>query len=145
MWEARFKWSRGMPHARILYADDDRALRRVVRETLELEGWSVVTCVDGAAALALIEGREHFDLLLLDNSMPCVSGIELTRRARVIAHRRSTPVIIFSATDCRSEACGAGADRFLRKPDGIGLIVEAVALLLAASARAQARADDAAV
>ena len=121
-----------MPHAKILYADDDKALRRVVRETLELEGWGVVTCVNGAAALTLIEGRQHFDLLLLDNEMPEVSGLELTRRARALAHRRHTPIIIFSATDCRAEALDAGADRFLKKPEGVVLIVEAVALLLAA-------------
>jgi len=79
--------------------------------------------------------------LLLDNSMPGASGVELTRRARRLAHRRHTPVIIFSAADCRGEACDAGADRFLGKPEGIGIIVEAVALLLDARRRLEGEAD----
>ena len=121
-----------MPHHTILYAEDDATLRRTVRETLELEGWSVVTCAHGAAALALIEGGAHFDLLLLDNTMPGVSGLELTRRARTLAHRRHTPIVIFSATECGREARRAGADWFLGKPYGVLRIVETVAPLLAA-------------
>jgi DNA-binding response OmpR family regulator len=48
---------------RILLAEDDRLVMGAVRDTLELEGWEVVGCEDGAAALAEIEGEERYDLI----------------------------------------------------------------------------------
>lgn len=116
-----------MPHRIILYAEDDALLRLTVAEMLEEEGWRVESCADGRAALARIESGEHFDLLLLDNGLPGVAGLELARRARLLAHRRETPIVIYSASECAAEARAAGAVAFLRKPQDIGRLVEVVA------------------
>jgi DNA-binding response OmpR family regulator len=43
------------------------------------------------------------DLLILDNELPGVNGIELTRRARALAHRQRTPIIMLSASDVEAE------------------------------------------
>lgn len=117
----------------ILYVDDNRILLLTVKDTLELEGWHIDTCADGLDALAKIESRTRFDLLLLDNDLPGVGGLELTRRARDLKHRQHTPIIVISADEIEAEARRAGADEFLRKPNDIHSIVETISRLLAPS------------
>ncbi len=117
-----------MPH--ILFVEDVELVADVIRELLELEGWQVETCADGLAGLAKIESGAHYDLLLLDNELPHVDGLELIRRARRLVHRKRTPIIMISATECGRDARRAGADAFIRKPEGIGRMVEIVAGLI---------------
>ena len=115
-----------MPPLTILYAEDNTVLMLNVTEMLEEEGWRVKICENGLAALEEIENHESYDLLLLDNHLPGVSGLELARRARLLAHRRETPIIIISATEAGREARGAGADLFLKKPFNISEITEQI-------------------
>ena len=115
----------------ILLVEDYEPVRLSVKEALELEGWGVQTCADGSLALRLIESDAQLDLLLLDNELPNVSGLELTRRARALAHREETPIIMLSASECARDARTAGANEFLRKPQDVGKIVETVRQLLA--------------
>ena len=117
-------------HLTILYAEDSQIVSDAVKETLEAEGWRVRTCADGFTACLLIKSEARYDLLLLDNELPNMSGLELTRRARGLEHRKETPIIMLSASECAREARQAGANEFLRKPQDIGKIVETVARLL---------------
>jgi CheY-like chemotaxis protein/tetratricopeptide (TPR) repeat protein len=103
----------------ILHAEDDEAVASVVRDTLEARGWRVKTCADGITALRKLASKVRYDLLLLDNDLPGVTGLELTRTTRKLAHRRRTPIIMFSASDVETEAWKAGVDAFLRKPQDI--------------------------
>jgi DNA-binding response OmpR family regulator len=113
----------------ILHVEDDRLISEALAELLAAEGWHVQTCADGLTALALIEGDTPYDLILLDNELPHVGGLELMRRARQTPHRARTPVVTLSANEIGAEARDAGADLFLRKPQDVGLIVRAVELL----------------
>jgi CheY-like chemotaxis protein/tetratricopeptide (TPR) repeat protein len=117
--------------ATVLHVEDSKIVADTVRDALEMEGLTVVTCVSGAAALKMLEGKEHYDLLLLDNDLPHVNGVELIRRARQLPHRRRTPVIMFSAGDVQAEAWRAGADAVLKKPDDMGRLTAMVKRLLA--------------
>jgi DNA-binding response OmpR family regulator len=117
-----------MPH--ILLVEDTEIVSDAVRETLECEGWRVETCADGYVALLLIKSDRRYDLLLLDNELPNVNGLELARRARELPHRKATPIIMLSASEGVRDALLAGADVFLRKPQDIGKVVETVARLL---------------
>ncbi|HYY93003.1 MAG TPA: response regulator, partial [Pyrinomonadaceae bacterium] len=114
----------------ILFVEDNRVVADAIRDTLELEGWRVEACFDGASALRKVEGEDHFDLLLLDEDLPGVSGLELTNRARGLPHREATPIIIFSATNRETAAREAGADAFLRKPQDILALVPTITRLL---------------
>ncbi|HYE13343.1 MAG TPA: response regulator [Pyrinomonadaceae bacterium] len=115
----------------ILHAEDDEPVADAVRETLEAEGWQVEVCADGLAALERLAGSERYDLLIFDNQLPGISGIELTRQARSMAHRQQTPIIVLTASRVEAEARRAGANAFLRKPDDLPYIAETVARLLA--------------
>jgi CheY-like chemotaxis protein len=121
----------------ILFAEDNRVVADAIRDTLEFEGWRVRACLDGAEALGMIEGGERFDLLLLDEDLPGVSGLELTRRARSLPHRSETPVIIISATDRHAASREAGADEFLKKPQDILALVPTITRLLNVGASAK--------
>jgi CheY-like chemotaxis protein len=115
----------------IFYAEDSRLVADMVKETLESEGWTVEVCSDGNTALNRIACEARYDLLLLDNELPGVSGLELARYARKLRSYRSTPIIMLSATDCRAEAQHADVDAFLLKPEGVSLVVETITRLLA--------------
>ena len=114
----------------ILFVEDNRVVADAIRDTLEMEGWRVEACFDGVSALKIVEGRDHFDLILLDEDLPGVSGLELTNRARRLPHRGATPIIIFSATNRETAAREAGADAFLRKPQDILALVPTITRLL---------------
>lgn len=116
---------------RILHAEDDALVANVVRGALRGEGWRVSTYADGSAALAEIESDAHYDLMLLDNHLPGVNGLELLSRARQLAHRQQVPIIMLSASDEWREARRAGATAFLRKPEDMHALTETIARLLA--------------
>lgn len=115
----------------ILHAEDHKVVAEAVKETLELEGLHVVTCADGAVAVNRMAGDATYDLLIFDNHLPNVDGLELVRYARGLPHRRRTPIIMLSASEAEAEARRAGVDAFLRKPGDIGRLTETVRRLLA--------------
>ncbi|HVG29299.1 MAG TPA: response regulator [Pyrinomonadaceae bacterium] len=114
----------------ILYAEDNRLVSEAVRDLLESEGWRVELCDNGNAAMNKLAGGIAYNLLLFDNDLPGASGIELTRYARSLSSYKHTPIIMVSATDCAADAQSAGVDLFLRKPDDIHALTEAVRRLI---------------
>ncbi len=116
----------------VLHVEDNAAVADSVNETLGEEGWSVETCGDGAEALERLEGGARYDVLIFDNKLPGLDGVELIRRTRALAHRQKTPIIMLSGNDdVEMQARRAGANVFLRKPADMPLITENVARLLA--------------
>jgi two-component system, OmpR family, response regulator MprA len=102
--------------AKILYAEDDRAIRAAVTLSLELEGYAVDVANDGAQALE--KAREgDADLLVLDVMMPYVDGLSVCRKLRSDGDRR--PILMLTArseTTDRISGLDAGADAYLAKP-----------------------------
>lgn len=115
----------------ILYAEENMMLWQTVCDVLEFAGWYVKRHGAGYG-YAHIESREHFDLLIIDRDSRMVDGLTLVRRARQLPHRRETPIILISLSDCADEAREAGADAFLRKPNNLIELVETIRRLLAA-------------
>lgn len=56
-------------------------------------------------------------------------GIELVHQARKLAHRATTPIIVLSSTPLEAAAFKAGADEFLRKPEGVSFLVKTITRL----------------
>ena len=115
----------------ILHVEDNKLIADAVKDTLEMEGWTVESFREGTAALQMISGDEHYDVLIFDNGLPDTDGIELIRQTRLLPHRQQTPIIMFSASEVEKEARRAGANAFLRKPVDANVIAETVARLLA--------------
>src|SRR4029077_10352056 len=76
---------------RILVADDDRDIRRLNARVLEQSGYQVDTAEDGAAAWEVLQIKA-FNLLITDNDMPKLTGVELVRKLR--SARMALPVIL---------------------------------------------------
>ncbi|HEX8163229.1 MAG TPA: response regulator [Pyrinomonadaceae bacterium] len=115
----------------ILYAEDNQVVADAVRETLEAEGWQVELCADGGSAMNRLACGARYDLLLLDNDLPGVSGLELAQYARNLPSHEGMPIVMLSASDHRAEARRAGIDAFLLKPEDAGLITQTISRLLA--------------
>ena len=114
----------------ILYVEDHQLVADAVKDMLQAEGWQVVLCADGAVALRRLASAAHYDLLLTDNHLPTVNGLELVRYARQLPHRAALPIIMFAAEDCSRAAYRAGVDVFLKKPEDTGVVGRALARLL---------------
>jgi DNA-binding response OmpR family regulator len=100
---------------KILTADDDPQILRLVARNLELEGYEVVTATDGQEALEKIEAQS-FDLALLDVMMPRLDGFSVTARVREFSN---IPIIIVTARgqdQDKIHGLDLGADDYLTKP-----------------------------
>ncbi|MEV4319059.1 response regulator transcription factor [Actinocrispum sp. NPDC049592] len=103
-------------NARILVADDDRAIRESLSRALELAGYDVVLAADGVAALAAAHQAE-VGVIVLDVMMPGVDGLGVCRVLREQGDR--TPILMLTAkvdTPDRVAGLDAGADDYLVKP-----------------------------
>ncbi|MFF0214978.1 response regulator transcription factor [Streptomyces vinaceus] len=108
--------SGGTSTGRVLVADDDAAIRRSLERGLRLSGFTVVLAEDGPGALAVLADQSP-DVLVLDVSMPGLTGTEVCRGLR--ARGDETPVLMLSALDevtDRIAGLQAGADDYLVKP-----------------------------
>ena len=114
----------------ILHVEDHQIIADAVRDALKAEGWRAVTCGNGVAALRALTSPEPYDLIITDNEVPGVGGLDIVRHARRLPHRAKLPIAMLSATDCRADALRAGMDVFLRKPEDVGELVATVARLL---------------
>lgn len=116
--------------ARVLVADDDRAIRDSLARVLDLEGYQPCTVADGAAALESVR-TERPDLLVLDLMMPSVDGLTVCRVLRSEGDR--LPILMLTArteTSDRVAGLDAGADDYLPKPfDPAELLARIRALL----------------
>jgi CheY-like chemotaxis protein/tetratricopeptide (TPR) repeat protein len=115
---------------KILHVEDYKMVADVVRDTLEAMGWKVETCSSGAEAVKILEGGEPFHVFIFDYDLPGRNGVELTRHARTLPHRRRTPIIMFTASDIEQDAWRAGASAVLRKPQEMARLPEMVLRLL---------------
>ena len=110
----------------VLHVEDDETISANIKEILESEGWSVETCSDGVIALEVICGTTHYDLLLVDDRLPGLNGVELVRQSRHMPHRSQTPIIVLSATPIQAAAREAGADVFLQKPQHMSMLLQTI-------------------
>src|SRR4028119_939312 len=102
----------------LLLIDDDESTRFVVCKILELEGYEIEPASDGPSALAAIAEREP-DLVVLDYSMPGMSGIEVCYTIKHNPFTAHIPVLMLTALDDidrKIEGFEAGADDYLAKP-----------------------------
>lgn len=119
------------PKARILCTEDDPDSRELIVFVLEAENYDV-TCTENPADALTLAQRKQFDLILVDNWMPGLSGQELTTEIRKF--NRKTPILFYSgaAYDAdKQNARNAGAQGYLTKPLGICDLVNEVSKLIA--------------
>ena len=101
---------------RILLAEDEKNLNRIITEALQDEGYSVDSCLNGMDALEFCSGAVY-DVIILDINMPRMDGLTVVRRLR--ERGDITPVLFLTARDSvadRVEGLESGGDYYLVKP-----------------------------
>ncbi|MFM2286133.1 MAG: hypothetical protein RLZZ543_1630 [Bacteroidota bacterium] len=101
---------------RILLAEDEESLREMIQLNLELEGYQVVSVIDGKAALERALG-ERYDLIMLDVMIPLIDGFAVCEKIRL--ENQEVPIIFLTAKNTstdRVQGLRLGADDYLSKP-----------------------------
>ena len=104
---------------RIIVADDDPAILRLVTTILEKEGYTVVTARDGREAYKILQSDPNFTAAVFDVVMPHISGPELVRYMKTEKRLMRIPVMMMTAEQdpkLSSDSFAAGAVVFLPKP-----------------------------
>ena len=104
---------------RVIVADDDPAILRLVKTILEKENYTVVTARDGREAYKILQNDQNFTAGVFDVVMPHISGPELVRFMKTEKKLMRIPVMMMTAEQdpkLSSESFSAGAVVFLPKP-----------------------------
>jgi len=104
---------------RILVADDDPVMRRVVQRILTDQGYAVVVANDGREAYRMLQSDADFRAAIFDLKMPHLGGMEMIHYMRTEKRLLRIPVILMTAEQSLSvmgESFAAGAMAFLLKP-----------------------------
>lgn len=118
-----------MPGVRILLADDEARMRKLVSDFLKKEDYEVVEAEDGKAALDLFH-RLDFNLVILDVMMPGYDGWFVCQEIRKTSH---VPIILLTAKGEETDELfgfGLGADEYITKPFSPMILVARVQALL---------------
>lgn len=127
--------------ARIVIADDDADIRRLIAFMLRNRGYSVTEASTGDEALALIRS-EMPDLALLDVMMPGLSGIEVARELGADAVTQGIPIVLLSARGQAAEVevgLASGVRAYIVKPFNPKELASRIAEVLAGPVASQAR------
>jgi PAS domain S-box-containing protein len=123
----------------ILLAEDDLVSRMACQHMLEKMGHTVAAAGDGLQALDLVS-RQDFDILVMDNHMPGMDGLEVARAIRQddrFRDRARVPIVIMTACDLieeREKCLAAGAGAYVAKPLARSALQQALCEAMAAGA-----------
>jgi DNA-binding response OmpR family regulator len=120
-----------MAQTRILVADDEEPLRRLLREQLGVSGYLVDEAADGEEAIAQLQ-KEQYQLALLDINMPRKTGIDVLKYIR--DQKLPTRVIMVTGRlgfSVGSESMLLGADEYITKPFDLDYLELSIKRLLA--------------
>lgn len=118
--------------AKILVADDDAEIRKVISSILTLQGLEVIQADDGDATLAAADS-ESPDLILLDILMPGMNGFDVLRNLKRSQSTKAIPVIVVSglnAAEDENQAIQAGALDYVSKPWAPGELEDRIRIAL---------------
>lgn len=121
-----------MGSERILFVDDEETLAEMAGEMLRKLGYDVQIMTSGLDALQLFQASaEQYDLIITDQTMPSISGLDLARS--IVALRPGVPIILYSgysAAISADEAREIGIKKVLMKPLSMTLLSQTVRQIL---------------
>lgn len=127
---------------RILVADDEARIRRLVCDFLKNAGYETVEAVDGREAIDKFFSSGNIDLVICDIMMPEADGWEVTRKIRETS---SVPILVLTARSQEFDelmSFESGADDYVTKPFSPVVLVKRVEALLKRSTNSSVGTDD---
>ena len=109
----------------VLVVDDQSFHREMVSEMLRAKGLNVVAVTSGDEAIAAFNDLKVKPVILMDNQMPNMSGIEATRAIKSF-HAQAKIIFVSSDVSHRQEAMEAGALGFVTKPFKMSEVLSAI-------------------
>jgi len=109
----------GTAPCRVLVVDDEPAIRRFLRTSLETQSFNITEAPDARTALAMM-ARNTVDVLVLDLGLPDMDGLEVIRTLR--EQGSAVPIIVLSSRSdevAKVRALDLGADDYVTKPFGV--------------------------
>lgn len=123
---------------RVLIVDDEENIRRMMRLALEVAGYEVGEASSGAQGLDVYNDGSSWDVVLLDQRMPGMDGLETLRRLnKRNAAARVIMITAYASVELAVDAMKIGATDFVRKPMTPEILRGAVAAALQKSAQRQ--------
>lgn len=118
----------------VLFIEDDRMNRRVVRDMLDVAGAQMAEAENAELGLEMID-RDQYHMILIDLRMPGMDGITAIRHIRARPDEKAeVPIIVVTAdsgVDLRERCLNAGADDVIVKPVAMDQLFEAMGRILA--------------
>lgn len=115
-----------------MIVDDSASIRKVVRLTLESQGFDVIDATDGVEALKKLNGVK-IHLLITDVNMPNMDGITLVQEAKKIPAYKFTPMMMLTTEagdEKKMQGRASGAKAWLVKPFQPPILLNAVSKLI---------------
>lgn len=116
--------------AHLFYVEDDESLSFVTKDNLELQGFRVTHCIDGATAMSAVRNHQ-FDLCILDVMLPDVDGFTIAKEIRKFD--KQVPIIFLTARSLKEDKIHGlklGADDYITKPFSIEELILKVQIFL---------------
>ena len=111
----------------VLVVEDDPDLLRALADLLASDGYSVLAARHGLEALGYLRGGARPSVILLDLMMPIMNGWQFRYEQRQDSELASIPVIVVSAAgDSQQHAEWLEANRYIRKPIDLDVLLDAV-------------------
>jgi type II secretory ATPase GspE/PulE/Tfp pilus assembly ATPase PilB-like protein/CheY-like chemotaxis protein len=123
--------------ATILVVEDEDSLRRVLKDLLEMEGYTICEARDGGEAMEQVD-RHDPDLILLDLNLPNVDGFTVIRKLRAEVNTADLPIVVLTARgdeDNEVKVLKAGGTDFITKPFRPKALLARIAATLARSTK----------
>lgn len=126
-----------MSNQRILVAEDNPGLARVLEFKLSQEGFDVVVCPDGQAAWEEVQASE-FDAVVTDYEMPRINGAQLCEKIREVERLAALPIMLVTAREPEldlDEVKRQGVNQVYAKPYSPRQLIDAIRQLLDEAAK----------
>jgi two-component system cell cycle response regulator DivK len=112
----------------ILYVEDNRENRNLMRRILEAEGYAVAEAANAREALENLQTHK-LDLILMDINMPDMDGYTLTAEIRANPNYANIPIVAVTANVMRGDrerSLEAGCDGYIQKPIDVDLLPQLI-------------------
>ncbi|MCK4412863.1 MAG: response regulator [Candidatus Eisenbacteria sp.] len=115
---------------RVMIVDDEALLVKTLSQAFRDAGYEVTAAGTAEDAERILDAKERFDLLLLDNRLPGKSGVELLAGRASRPAKRVVLMTAYASDDIEQKSIDLGVDLYLRKPFDLGMLLSQASKLL---------------